>query len=99
MIASLPRPAWLRTATALYVAAFLVFLFAPLVIVGVFAFNAANYPAPPWRGFTLDWFTGSAATRRVGLFLDPQLLGTLWSSVIGAVWVTVLALPAGTATS
>ena len=31
MIASLPRPAWLRTATALYVAAFLVFLFVPLV--------------------------------------------------------------------
>ena len=42
MIASLPRPAWLRTATVLYVVAFLVFLFVPLVIVGVFAFNDAN---------------------------------------------------------
>ena len=54
MIASLPRPAWLRTATVLYVAAFLIFLFVPLVVVGVFAFNDANYPAPPWHGFTLD---------------------------------------------
>ena len=97
MIASLPRPAWLRTATVLYVAAFLVFLFVPLVIVGVFAFNDANYPAPPWRGFTLDWFTGSAATGRVGLFHDTQLLGSIWTSVIVAVWVTILSVTAGTA--
>ena len=54
MIPSLPRPAWLRAATALYVAAFLVFLFLPLTVVAVFAFNNADYPAPPWHGFTLD---------------------------------------------
>jgi spermidine/putrescine transport system permease protein len=93
MIASLPRPAWLRTATVLYVAAFLIFLFVPLVIVGIFAFNDANYPAPPWRGFTLDWFTGSAATGRVGLFHDPDLLVTV------AVWVTILSVTVGTANS
>ena len=52
MIASLPRSTALRTATVLYVAAFLIFLFLPLVIVAVFAFNNAPYPAPPWRGFT-----------------------------------------------
>jgi spermidine/putrescine transport system permease protein len=97
MIASLPRPAWLRTATVLYVAAFLLFLFLPLVIVGVFAFNDANYPAPPWRGFTLDWFTGSAATGRVGLFHDTELLGSIWTSLIVAVWVTILSVTVGTA--
>jgi len=97
MIASLPRPAWLRFATGLYVAAFLIFLFIPLVIVGVFAFNDANYPAPPWRGFTLDWFTASAATGRIGLFHDTELLGSIWTSLVVAVWVTLLSVIIGTA--
>ncbi len=62
VIPSLPRPAWLRAATALYVGAFLLFLFLPLVVVAVFAFNDAPYPAPPWHGFTLDWFLGNEAS-------------------------------------
>jgi spermidine/putrescine transport system permease protein len=97
MIASLPRPAWLRTATALYVAAFLLFLFLPLVIVAVFAFNDAPYPAPPWRGFTLDWFLGNAAAGRVGLFHDSELLGSIWTSVVVACWVTALSVSVGVA--
>jgi spermidine/putrescine transport system permease protein len=97
MIASLPRSAWLRTATALYVAAFLIFLFLPLTIVAVFAFNDAPYPAPPWRGFTLDWFTGNAASGRVGLFHDAALLGSIWTSVVVAAWVTALSVSVGTA--
>ena len=59
VIPSLPRSPLSRYATAAYVAAFFAFLFLPLVVVAVFAFNDANYPAPPWRGFTLDWFVGS----------------------------------------
>ncbi|MGA8707862.1 MAG: ABC transporter permease [Steroidobacteraceae bacterium] len=99
MIASLPRPVWLRTATVLYVAAFLIFLFVPLVTVAVFAFNNAPYPAPPWRGFTLDWFLGNEAAGRVGLFRDAELLGSIWTSVIVAFWVTTLSVIVGTANS
>src|ERR1700691_1632530 len=99
MISTLPRPVWLRTATALYVAAFLVFLFLPLTTVAVFAFNTAPYPAPPWRGFTLDWFLGNASTGRVGLFGDTELLGSIWTSVIVASWVTALSVIVGTANS
>ena len=97
MIPTLPRPAWLRTATAIYVIAFLVFLFLPLLTVAVFAFNDAPYPAPPWHGFTLDWFLGNAATGRVGLFADQELLGSIWTSCIVAAWVTTLAVLIGTA--
>ncbi len=97
MIPTLPRPAWLRTATALYVVAFLVFLFLPLLTVAVFAFNDAPYPAPPWHGFTLDWFLGNAATGRVGLFADQELLGSIWTSCIVAAWVTTLSVLIGTA--
>jgi spermidine/putrescine transport system permease protein len=96
MIASLPRPAWLRTATALYVAAFLIFLFLPLVTVAVFAFNDAPYPAPPWHGFTLDWFFGNEESGRTGLFHDTELLGSIWTSVVVSLWVTVLSLAVGT---
>jgi spermidine/putrescine transport system permease protein len=97
MIPSLPRPAWLRAATSLYVGAFLVFLFMPLVTVGVFAFNNAQYPAPPWHGFTLDWFLGNEALGRTGLFGDSELLGSIWISTMVAIWVTLLSVLIGTA--
>lgn len=97
MIPTLPRPAWLRAATALYVAAFLMFLFLPLGVVAVFAFNDAPYPAPPWHGFTLDWFLGNEAAGRIGLFRDQELLGSIWTSSIVALWVTGLSVAVGTA--
>ena len=97
MIPSLPRPAWLRAATVLYVGAFLLFLFLPLSVVAVFAFNDAPYPAPPWHGFTLDWFLGNEAEGRVGLFRDSELLGSIWTSCIVALWVTVLSVAVGAA--
>jgi len=97
VIPSLPRPAWLRAATALYVGAFLMFLFVPLVIVAVFAFNDAPYPAPPWHGFTLDWFLGNEAAGRIGLFRDQELLGSIWTSSVVALWVTGLSVAVGTA--
>jgi spermidine/putrescine transport system permease protein len=97
VIPSLPRPAWLRTATLLYVVAFLVFLFLPLAVVAAFAFNNADYPAPPWHGFTLDWFLGNEAKGRVGLFRDAELLGSIWTSCVVALWVTGLSVCVGIA--
>jgi len=97
MIPSLPRGSLERVTIAGYVAAFFVFLFLPLAVVAVFAFNDANYPAPPWRGVTLDWFVGAASRGRVGLFADRALLSSIWTSVVVAGWVTVLAVAAGTA--
>ncbi len=97
MIASLPRPLWLRTSTVLYGVAFFAFLFLPLAIVAIFAFNDAPYPAPPWRGFTLDWFLGGAHANRRGLFADTAMLGSIWTSIVVAAWVTLLSVLVGTA--
>ena len=97
VIASLPRPLWLRTSTVVYGMAFFAFLFLPLAVVAVFAFNDAAYPAPPWRGFTLDWFLGGADAKRRGLFADAAMLGSIWTSVVVACWVTVLSVLVGTA--
>jgi spermidine/putrescine transport system permease protein len=96
VIPSLPRPLWLRGATVLYALAFFAFLFLPLTVVAVFAFNDAPYPAPPWRGFTLDWFIGNGSSR-TGLFGDAALLRSLWTSTLVATWVTALSVSVGTA--
>jgi len=96
MIPSLPRSKLSRYAIGGYVVAFFVFLFVPLVVVAVFAFNDANYPAPPWRGFTLDWFLGGGSGR-TGLFADGPLLNSVGTSVIVAAWVTMLSVFVGTA--
>ena len=88
MIPSLPRARWLRVAPWLYTAAFFAFLFLPLAVVALFAFNNAPYPAPPWRGFTLMWFGK--------LLHDTPLLHSLWTSTLVAGWVTLLSVAVGT---
>jgi spermidine/putrescine transport system permease protein len=95
MIPSLPRSVLSRFTTGGYVATFFVFLFVPLIVIAVFAFNDANYPAPPWRGFTLDWFLGGHG--RTGLFTDQPLLRSVGTSLFVALAVTVLSVAIGTA--
>lgn len=95
MIPSLPRSVLSRVGFGAYVASFFGFLFVPLVVVAVFAFNDANYPAPPWRGFTLDWFLGGHG--RTGLFTDVALLKSVATSVVVASAVTLLSVIFGTA--
>lgn len=95
MIPSLPRPLWARLGTWGYAGLFFFLLFLPLAVVAVFAFNDAPYPAPPWKGFTLDWFW-STNPQRVGLFGDRPLLGSIWTSTKVALWVTGASLVVGT---
>jgi len=96
MIPSLPRSGWMRVATAAYVVLFVAFLFLPLIVVSVFAFNDAPYPAPPWRGFTLDWFLGNVARGRTGLFADSDLMTSIGTSCIVATSVTLTSVGLGT---
>lgn len=53
MIASLPLSRRFRWAYAVYVLMFFIYLAAPLIVVGVFAFNDSRFPALPWQGLTL----------------------------------------------
>lgn len=95
MIPSLPRPALQRFGLGAFVLGFFVFLFVPLVVVAVFAFNDAPYPTPPWMGFTLDWFTAQTDTR-TGLLFDAELLRSIGTSAWVALWVTLLSVGVGT---
>ena len=96
MIPSLPRSFVLRSSTVVYAILFFAFLFLPLLVVAIFAFNDAAYPAPPWRGFTLDWFLGAADGVRKGLLQDTDLLKSVGTSIWVATWVTVLSVLVGT---
>jgi spermidine/putrescine transport system permease protein len=95
MIPSLPRPFAQRFGLGAFVLGFFVFLFVPLVVVAVFAFNDAPYPTPPWMGFTLDWFVADNDLR-TGLLHDAELLRSIGTSTWVALWVTLLSVGVGT---
>lgn len=78
-----------------YVLAFFIFLAAPLISAGTFAFNDSLFPALPWQGFTLDWFFNDTEPK-LGMFHDRRLLRGLYYSFVIAVSVSILSVFAGT---
>jgi len=95
MIRTLPRQKGYSTAFSLYIILFYVFLFAPLVITCILAFNDSNFPALPWKGFSLDWFLAQGP-ERIGLLHDSSNIRSIWVSVQTAVWVSILSVTVGT---
>lgn len=74
----------------LYMAVFALYLFAPLIIMGAAAFNTSRFPTvTPWQGTTLDWFSA--------MWSDRAMWQSLWTSVVVAFFVVIVALPVGTA--
>lgn len=78
-----------------YVVAFFVFLAAPLIAAGSFAFNDSLFPALPWQGFTLDWFFNDTEPK-LGMFHDRRLLRGLYYSFVIALMVSTLSVAVGT---
>lgn len=79
-----------RVMIGFYIALFFTFLFGPLVVMGITAFNTPTYPQVfPFEGFTLAWF---------GTLLGDRMLmeGMRNSLLIGAL-VVGLAVPLGLA--
>jgi spermidine/putrescine transport system permease protein len=95
MIRTLPQQKSYSTAFRLYIIIFYVFLFAPLVITCILAFNDSNFPALPWKGFSLDWFLAQGP-ERIGLLHDSSNIRSIWVSVQTAVWVSLLSVTVGT---
>ena len=95
MIRSLPNTRPYTLGFKLYVILFFVFLFSPLLITCILAFNDSQFPALPWKGFTLDWFTADLPDR-VGIFHDSVNLSAIWVSFQVAFWVSILSTLVGT---
>jgi spermidine/putrescine transport system permease protein len=77
-----------------FILLYFVFLFAPLLVTCVLAFNNSDFPSLPWRGFTLDWFL-SAGPKRVGIFEDADNLRAIWVSFQTALWVSASCVVVG----
>ena len=75
---------------AFYMVAFFIYLFAPLAIMAAATFNTSRFPTvTPWQGTTLQWF--------VELWNDRAMWQALWTSIVVAFFVVLIALPVGTA--
>ena len=98
MIRSLPRSKTYDWSFNLFILAYFTFLFAPLVVTCVLAFNDSNFPSLPWQGFSLDWFLASGPDR-VGLFHDDQNLRSIVTSFQTAFFVSILCVVVGTCAS
>ena len=95
MIKSLPESKGYDTGFKIYIFLFYLFLFAPLIVICVLAFNDSDFPTLPWNGFSLDWFFSDTSTR-LGIFNDGANLKSIWVSVQTAFFVSLLALTVGT---
>ena len=95
MIRSLSNSRAYTLSFRLYIILYFAFLFAPLLVTCILAFNDSQFPALPWNGFTFDWFIADRADR-VGIFHDAINLDSIWVSVRVAFFVTLLATVVGT---
>lgn len=77
------RPAALSAYATLY----LLFLYAPVLLLPLFSFNSGIYVAFPLKGFTIDWYRQMTA--------NGQLLDSLWASLGVAVTAAVVSTALG----
>lgn len=70
-----------------YATAYLVFLYAPVLLIPLFSFNSGIYVAFPLKGFTLDWYRQMAA--------NEQLVAAFWASVRVALAVAAISTTLG----
>ena len=79
-----------RTLITIYVVAFMIYLLAPLIVMGGAAINDSRFPSVyPWAGLTNRWF--------VELMQDEQMWRALLHTVEVAIAVVVISVPIGTA--
>ncbi len=95
MIRTLPQSKGYSLGFKLYIILFYIFLFAPLIVTCVLAFNDSNFPSLPWKGFSLDWFVADTK-ERVGIFHDSNNLTSIWVSMQTAFFVSILSVIVGT---
>jgi spermidine/putrescine transport system permease protein len=76
------------SALVLFSALVYLFLYAPLLVLVVFSFNAGRLSGA-WEGFTLQWYARVLA--------DPQVLGSLRNSLLVAFLATLACTALGTA--
>ncbi|MEO5985603.1 MAG: ABC transporter permease [Candidatus Limnocylindria bacterium] len=80
---------WVTIGLRIATGAVIVFLYLPLIILVIYAFNPSRLQAWPPTGFTLDWFAEAAA--------NPSIRRALGNSLLAGIGATSIALVLGTA--
>src|SRR4029077_607640 len=78
---------WTRLALRIWAVLIMLFLFVPLVVIFLYAFNQSNVESWPIAGFSTKWFTST--------WNDPDVRSALLLSVKTALAATGLALVLG----
>ena len=94
MIRSLPNSKLYTYTFNAFIVLYFLFLFAPLLITCILAFNNSMIPTLPWKGFTLDWFFGTG--KKTGFFHDPLNLRAFGVSFRLAIAVSLMSTAMGT---
>ena len=82
----------IRMMVGFYIFLFFLYLFGPLLVMSVTAFNTSSYPqVVPFEGFTLDWF--------VKLYNDENMMQGLRNSIVIGLGVVAISVPVGLAAS
>ena len=92
----------LKALLGIYIFIFFAYLFGPLIIMSITAFNSAEFPAvTPWECFSWRWFTEGKVTydgqRLAGLLADTKLHDGILTSLRIALGVVILSVPIGMA--
>ncbi|MCK5767935.1 MAG: ABC transporter permease [Candidatus Atribacteria bacterium] len=95
MIRTLPNSKSYLSGFRLFTLLYFVFLFAPLVVTMILAFNNSMFPSLPWKGFTLAWFFGEGP-EKTGIFYDKMNLRAIATSFKVAISVSILSVAVGT---
>jgi putative spermidine/putrescine transport system permease protein len=82
---------WTRLALRIWVALVLAFLFVPILIIMLFAFNTSTIQSWPIPGFTFKWFPET--------WNDPEVREALFLSIRAGLIATAIALVLGSAAS
>ncbi|MDP4110299.1 MAG: spermidine/putrescine ABC transporter permease/substrate-binding protein PotCD, partial [Bacillota bacterium] len=77
-----------KTLYNVYMAAIFIFLYAPILVLMVFSFNATK-SRTVWAGFTTRWY--------LELFSDAQIMNSLYTTIMVAFLAAVFATLLGTA--
>jgi putative spermidine/putrescine transport system permease protein len=85
-------PKGVRVLTRVWTWGVLAFLYVPLVVVGIYAFNKDRIPSFPPDLFTLHWFHVVWSDPRVA----PAIRSALANSLVAAILATLLAMVLGT---
>jgi putative spermidine/putrescine transport system permease protein len=80
---------WVRVGLSLWVAAVLLFLFFPVLLIVIYAFNSSTIQSWPIPGLTLKWFGMT--------WEDPQVRSALFLSLRAGLLATAVALLLGSA--